>query len=503
MTNIIQRYPASETGLLRDRLYINGQWVEPIDGSIEDTIDPATGKPWAKVAFGGALDIDRAVAAAKAALEGPWGEMTAMERGALLRRFADLYESKVEWLASLESRDSGRAIRESKVDVSFHPQWYRWFASVAETLHGKTIPLDNNVHAFTSHVPVGVVGAIIPWNVPLMITCWKLAPALAAGCTVVLKPAEQTPLTALELAKLIDEAGFPPGVVNVVPGFGHSAGAALAAHKDVAKISFTGEGSTARKIIAAGAGNLKRFSFELGGKAPHIIFADADIEQAVNAATNSSWSLCGQSCALGSRVLVERKIYDAVVEKFVERAAKVRVGLPSDDAVHMGPQAHAEQLAKTLSYIELGKQQGARLVAGGKQITDGHLADGFFIEPTVFADVSNSMRIAQEEIFGPVVSLIPFDDEAEAVHIANDTEYGLAAGLWTKDIGRAHRVSRQIKSGIVWVNTYRYIRWSTPYGGMKASGWGRENGHDAIHQYLETRTTVISTTGLFPDAYQS
>lgn len=487
-----------------EKLFINGKWCEPIDGGMMETIDPATGEAWAVVAYGGKKDVDAAVAAARAALEGPWSRMPGWERAALMRRFADLYRERAEHLAVLEARDSGRAVRETRVDVGAHHNGYHWFASLCDKHWGRTIPMDDSVHAFTSRLPVGVVGAITPWNAPLMTTSWKLGPALATGCTVVLKPAEQTPVTALELAKLIEEAGFPPGVVNVVPGYGAGgAGEHLVVHPDVDKIAFTGEGNTARAILRAGSQTMKRFSFELGGKAPHIIFDDADIEQALNAATNSAWTLCGQSCAVGSRVLVERPLYDRVVEEFGRRAKSVRVGMPLDDATHMGPQSSEEQLTKTLSYIDIGRREGAELVAGGHRVTGGGLDRGYFIEPTVFANASNQMRIAREEIFGPVATLIPFDGEEEAISIANDTTYGLTAGLWTRDVGRAHRVSSKIRAGIVWVNTYRYIRWTTPYGGFKASGWGRENGVEALENYLETKTTVISTTGIFPDAYRN
>lgn len=488
-------------GMRFDRLFINGEWVTPIDGGVRPSIDPATAKPWTDVAYGGRADIDSAVAAARDAFDGPWRRMPGHERAALLRKLADLYATQVEALAQIETRDNGRAIRETRGDIGFHAQYYHWFASLADKLSGRTIPVDDSVLAFTTREPTGVVGTITPWNVPLMAAAWKLGPALAAGCTVVLKPAEQTPASSLALARIFEEAGFPPGVVNVVPGDGPVAGAHLVAHPGVDKIAFTGEGATAKTILKTGANTLKRFSFELGGKAPHIIFADADVDQAVNAATNSAWTLCGQSCALGSRVLVERPVYDRVVDAFRERAGKVRVGMPLQPETHMGPQAHKEQLEKTLSYIELGRQQGADLVTGGSRVQEGGLADGYFVEPTVFANVTPDMRIAQEEIFGPVAGLIPFDGEEEAIAIANGTPYGLTAGLWTSDVSRAHRVSRRIEAGMVWVNTYRFIRWSTPYGGVKASGWGRENGIEALDSYLETKTTIISTTGRFPDAY--
>ncbi|MFJ4192562.1 aldehyde dehydrogenase [Pseudomonas sp. NPDC089534] len=484
-----------------EHLYIDGQWVTPLDGQLIESIDPSTGKAWAVAPLGGIKDIDRAVAAARQALVGEWGRMPGHQRAALLRRLAELLLAAVPELARIESRDNGNLVKDHRASLTAQAQWFQWFASLADKTHGTTIPLEEGMHGFTTRVPVGVVGAIIPWNAPLLSICLKVGPALAAGCTVVIKPAEQTPVSALEFARLTQAAGFPPGVVNVVPGLGRIAGAHLVQHADVDKISFTGEGGTAKRMLREGSDNLKRFSFELGGKAPHIIFADADLDSALNAATACAWRLTGQSCALGSRVLVERPIYDRAVEVFRERAASVRVGLPSLDSSHMGPQISEEQLRKTLSYVDLGRQEGAELVAGGRRILSGGLADGYFVEPTVFAGVSNRMRIAREEIFGPVASLIPFDDEEQALAIANDTPYGLTAGLWTRDVGRAHRVASRITAGMVWVNTYSYLRWSTPYGGFKTSGWGRENGIDALDPYLETRTTILSTEGRFSNPY--
>jgi (Z)-2-((N-methylformamido)methylene)-5-hydroxybutyrolactone dehydrogenase len=501
--SVIRQGAESPAVLARyDKLFIGGEWVTPLDGGLMESIDPSTGQPWAIAAFGGKQDIDRAVAAAREAFEGPWGRMPGHERAAIMRRFADLYQKRAPDLAMVESRDNGRALRESRVDVGGHHNSYHWFASLCDKQGGLTIPLDDSVHAFTTRVPLGVVGAITPWNVPLMAACWKLGPALAAGCTVILKPAELTPVSSLELAKIFEEAGFPPGVVNVVPGYGRDgAGDHLVTHSGVDKITFTGEGATAKEILKRGADTLKRFTFELGGKAPHILFADADLDQALNAATGSAFALCGQSCALGSRVLVERPVYEQVAAEFARRAAKVRVGKPLDEATHMGPQSSRQQLDKTMSYIGYGRDEGARLIAGGNRIDREGLRGGYFVEPTVFADVANDMRIAREEIFGPVATLIPFDGEEEAVALANDTAYGLTAGLWTRDIGRAHRTAAKIRAGVVWVNTYRYLRWSIPYGGFKASGWGRENGIDALEPYLDTRATVVSTTGQFPDAY--
>ncbi len=487
-----------------EHLYINGEWVKPVDGEMIESIDPATGKPWAVVAMGGAKDIDRAVEAARAAFNGPWRRTPGHERAALLRRFAELVRAAIPELAHLESRDNGALVSDMRASLNAQVNYYHWFASLADKSQGTTIPIDDSVHAFTTRPPVGVVGMIIPWNGPTMITCMKLGPALAAGCTVVIKPAEQTPVTALELARIAHEAGFPPGVINVVPGFGQAgAGARLVAHPDVNKVSFTGEGRTAMQMLRDGADTMKRFTFELGGKAPHILFADADFDNAINAATSAAWRLTGQSCALGSRVLVERPIYDRAIEAFRARAKMVRIGMPEDETARMGPQAHEEQLRKTLSYIDIAHRDGAELVTGGKRIETPGFSEGYFVEPTVFANANNQMRVAREEIFGPVAALIPFDGEEEAIAIANDTTYGLTAGLWTRDVGRAHRVSNRIEAGTVWVNTYLYMHASTPYGGFKASGWGRENGIAALDPYLETRTTIISTTGQFPNRYAS
>jgi (Z)-2-((N-methylformamido)methylene)-5-hydroxybutyrolactone dehydrogenase len=494
--------------LRQENLYIGGQWVAPTDGSIVESIDPSTGLPWATVAFGGAADMDRAVAAANQAFRGPWRKLSVYDRAALLRKFATIYQTHADRLAILESRDNGRPIRETRPDIAAHSQWYHYFAGLADKIDGRAIPVDPTMHVFTTRVPVGVVGAIVPWNAPLLLTAWKLGPALAAGCTIIIKPSETTSVTALELGKVADEAGFPPGVINVVPGLGKTAGARLVAHPHVNKISFTGEVRTSQEIMRVAAGTLKRLTFENGGKSPHIIFADADLEPALNAAAHAAFMATGQSCALGSRLLVEASIYEKVVDELARRAQRIRIGAPLSESTQMGPQATAQQLEKTMDYIKIGRDEGARLVAGGhvlapaRRIGEG-LDGGFFVEPTVFAEVKQSMRIAQEEIFGPVCSVIPFKTEEHAIAIANDTKYGLTAALWTQNMARAHRVAAQIEAGTVWVNTYRYLRWNIPYGGFKLSGLGRENGPEALDAYLEHRSTIMSLTGIYPDAYPS
>jgi len=485
----------------QDKLFIGGEWVAPLDGDLVPSIDPSTGTAWALNAFGGTRDIDRAVDAANEAMRGPWGSMPPAERAALMRKLAALLESNAARMAEFESRDNGRPLRETIVNITAEAQWYYYFAGLADKLDGRMMQINPDLMAYTTRVPVGVVGAIVPWNAPTLVTTMKLAPALAAGCAMVVKVAEHTPVTTYELAKLIEQAGFPKGVVNIVPGYGHIAGAHLAAHPGVDKLSFTGEHRTAQEIMRAGAGNLKRVSFECGGKSPHIVFADADIEQAINAVSHAGFMACGQSCALGSRILVQRSLYERVVDEVGARASKLRVGKPLDPKTHIGPQTHQDQLDKTLRYIDIGKSEGARLVAGGRRLTEGDLAKGYFVAPTVFADVKPDMRIAQEEIFGPVVSMIPFDTEEEALSIANGVSYGLTAGLWTRDLGRAHRLSAQIKAGTVWVNTYRILHPAVPYGGFKMSGIGRENGPEAIDEYTEPRATMINLSGKYPYPY--
>ncbi|MDB5396584.1 MAG: aldehyde dehydrogenase [Rhodospirillales bacterium] len=489
----------SDDLLRHEKLFIGGEWVAPRDGEVVASINPSTGKEWATAAYAGVGDIDRAVEAANDAFRGPWRKMSGTDRSNILRKLGDLYAANAGRLAELESRDNGMPIRDSRAGIAGHAQYYYYYSGLAANISGRNIQMDPSVHVYTSREPVGVVGAITPWNAPLQTVMWKLAPALATGCTIVLKVAEQTPITAFELAKLADEAGVPKGVINVVPGLGATAGAHLVAHPNVNKISFTGEHRTAQEIMRGAAVNLKRLSFECGGKSPHIIFDDADLEQALNAATHSAFALCGQSCALGSRLLVHESIYDTVVEEISRRSKNVRIGSALDPATQMGPQAHSEQLEKTLRYLEIGKQEGARLVTGGERISN--LGDGYFVKPTVFADVTNSMRIAREEIFGPVVGVIKFKTEEEAVNIANDTQYGLVAGLWTQNVGRAHRVAAQIQAGMVWVNTYRYLRYNIPYGGYKISGLNRENGSEGLEPYLETKSTIVNLTGNYADAY--
>ncbi len=473
------------------QLFINNEWVDAASGRTFPTVNPATGDPLAHVAEANEEDVDRAVRAAREAFErGPWARMSAADRGRLLHRLADLIEENYDELAMLESLDNGKTVAVAKAaDLPLVLRCYRYYAGWADKIHGKTIPVEGPFFTYTRHEPVGVCGQIIPWNFPLLMQAWKLGPALACGCTVVLKPAEQTPLTALRVGELIEEAGFPPGVVNILPGYGETAGAPIARHMDVDKVAFTGSTEVGREIMAEAAkSNLKEISLELGGKSPNIVFADADMDQAVDGGHFGLFFNHGQCCNAGSRLFVEESIYDDFVQRAVERAKRIKVGDPFDDSVEQGPQIDQQQYDKILGYIESGKQEGAKLLCGGNRLGDR----GYFVEPTVFADVHDEMKIAREEIFGPVMSIMKFKDMDELKERANKTIYGLAAGVWTKDISKAHAIANSVKAGTVWVNCYHKFDAAAPFGGYKQSGIGRELGEYALDLYTEVKTVTVS-----------
>jgi aldehyde dehydrogenase (NAD+) len=470
------------------RLFINNQWVDPVEGKTFDTYNPATGQVIAKVAAAGAADVDRAVKAARKALESnPWKSMDAAERGRLLYKLADLVEKNAEELAALESLNCGKTINDSRGDMEGVVNTLRYYAGWADKIEGRTVPVRGSFLSYTLRQPVGVVGQIIPWNFPLLMLAWKWGPALACGNTVVLKPAEQTPLTALRLAALAQEAGFPPGVVNVVNGLGETTGAALVVHPDVDKIAFTGHVDTAKIIQKAAADTLKRVTFELGGKSPNVIFADADLERAVAGAFHAIYFHGGQCCTAGSRLFVEDRIRQDFVERLAEKAKQRKLGDPLDPMTEQGPQVSQEQMDKILGYVKLGEKQGATLLTGGQRVG----GKGFFVEPTIFDNVKDDMAIARDEIFGPVVSVLPFQKVEEVVQRANNTSYGLAAAVWTRDIDKAHLFAREVKAGTVWVNCYHVVDTTTPFGGFKMSGQGRENGESALEHYTELKTVTV------------
>lgn len=479
-----------------DRLFIGGEWVRPHSGKFIATIDPSTEEVWAEVASADQTDVDDAVVAARAAMDGPWARtITPTARGALLARFADLVRRDARKLAEIESRDNGKPLRDTLGEVQRAADWLTFFAGAADKVNGEQIPFRPDALAYTRLEPVGVVAAILPWNSPISLASWKLGPALAAGNAIILKPAEQTPASLVVLAGLAGEAGFPAGVVNVLPGDG-AVGAALSAHPGIAKISFTGSHETAIRIMQSASNSLKRCSFECGGKSPFIVFADADLDKALSVAVHSAFRSTGQSCSMASRIFVERPAYERFAAALAERAGRIRVGTPFDPKTHIGPQTSAEQREKTETYIALGRESGARLLAGGGR--PSAFPKGYFVEPTVFADADNRSRLAQEEIFGPVTAVMPFDGEDEAIALANDTRYGLVGGLWTSDVSRAHRVAARIESGLVSVNTFRPIHFMLPYGGYKMSGIGRENGFSAIRAFTETKTVVVDLADAIP-----
>ncbi len=491
----LQDRSAVQAGRLEQFLmYIDGVWTESASGRWFESKNPYTGEAWARIPQADQSDVDRAVSAADVAFRsGPWALMTASDRGMLMYRLADAIAANAEYLADLEVRDNGKLRVEMLGQMRYLPRWFQYFGGLADKIEGIVTPIDKQgmLH-YVVYEPIGVVGAITPWNSPLLLTSWKLAPALAAGNTVVVKPSSFASTSMLGLARLFDEVGFPKGVMNVVTGFGPEVGGALVEHPLVARIAFTGGNVAGKMISESAARHFKRLSLELGGKSPHIVFGDADIEGAVNGAISGIFAASGQTCMAGSRLLLHSSIHDEFVTRLVERMKTARLGDPNSLDTDIGPVATEQQLSKVLKYIEIGKQDGAHCVLGGNRATRPECGKGWFVEPTIFTGVNNQMRIAREEVFGPVLSILKFDTDDEAVAIANDTPFGLAAGIWTTDLARAISMPKRLAAGTVWVNAYRVVSYLAPFGGFKQSGIGRENGAAAIYEYLEAKSVFIN-----------
>jgi (Z)-2-((N-methylformamido)methylene)-5-hydroxybutyrolactone dehydrogenase len=483
------------TELKKYQTYINGTWVDAASGKTFPTFDPYTGEPWALIPECEKADVDTAVVAAAQAFEaGPWSSLSQTARGKALRRIAALIEKHAEYLAEIEVRDNGKLISEMVAQTRYLPEWFYYYGGLADKIQGAVVPVDRPEHFnYTLREPVGVCAFITPWNSPLMLAGWKLAPALAAGCTVVIKPSEYTSASLIEFMRLvIAEADIPPGVVNVVTGYGAGAGEALVTHPKVAKIAFTGGTATGARVNELASRSFKKVSLELGGKSPNIVFDDCILDDAVSGAISGIFAATGQTCIAGSRLLVQETIHDAFVDKLVAMARQARLGDPSKAETQVGPVTTPPQYEKILAYIDIAKAEGARCLLGGGPATKEEGGGRYFVKPTIFADVDNRMRIAQEEVFGPVLSVIKFKDEDDAVRIANDIAYGLGAGVWTQSVKRAHAIAKRIKAGTVWVNTYRAVSFLMPFGGYKASGLGRENGMEAIEGYLQTKSVWIN-----------
>lgn len=482
----------SGADVARPALLIGGEWVQARSRAVFPTLNPADRSLLGYVADADAADVDAAVRAARTAFDqGPWRTMKPAGRGRLLARLADLVERDQAALARLETIDSGKPIAEStRSDLPKAIDCLRYFAGAADKIQGDTLPLGSDLVGMTVREPIGVIAQIVPWNYPLLLATWKLAPALAAGNTLVLKPAEDTSLTALRLGELIVEAGFPPGVVNIVTGHGETTGRALVAHRDIDKIAFTGSTAVGREIVMASAQGIKQLSLELGGKGPNVVFDDADLRAAVKGAVKGAFANQGQLCCAGSRLFLHKGVYREFLDLLVAEVAAIRQGDPLDPAVRMGPLVSEKQFLRVLAYVDSGRSEGARLVCGGEP--GGGAGGGYFVRPTIFGDVDGAMRIAREEIFGPVLAVIPFSDEDELVREANNTVYGLSAGIWTRDLGRAHRVARAIKAGTVWVNCFNKTDPAMPFGGYKLSGYGREQGMQAALAYTQTKSIWLN-----------
>jgi acyl-CoA reductase-like NAD-dependent aldehyde dehydrogenase len=494
---------AAEKSLDHYNLYIGGAFRSGNRGERFETQNPYTGQTWATVVRGDTADVAAAAEAAHRAFRtGDWPLLSASQRGALLRRLGDLIADNAEWLAKAEVRDNGKLIAEMLGQMRALPKWYYYYAGLADKVEGRMIPLDiPDIVNYTRYEPLGVVAIIVPWNSPLLVTSYTLPAALAAGNTVVIKPSESTSTSIMHFVRLVEEAGFPPGVVNVVTGFGPEVGMPLVEHPLVSKIVFTGSEATGTRVYEAAARGLKRVTLELGGKSPNIVFDDAEFDNAVKGVVAGIFAASGQTCVAGSRLLLQESIHDRFVDRLMESARSARMGDPMDQATNIGPISTRPQYDKVLHYIDIAKGEGARLVLGGTPATRPECGDGWFIEPTIFAGVRNDTRIAQEEVFGPVLSVIPFKDEDDAAHIANDVMYGLAAGVWTQNLRRAHVMAERLAAGTVWVNTYRAISCMSPFGGYKRSGIGRENGAEAIKEFLQVKSVWISTATEFPDPF--
>jgi aldehyde dehydrogenase (NAD+) len=484
-------------------LFIDGQTCKPAGGEYFESFDPYTGRPWARVAKGGALDVERAVQAAHQAFKSnAWRGLTASARGSLLRKLADLIALNAERLGAIETHDNGKLLAEMQAQVRYIPQWFHYYGGLADKIEGSVIPVDKaKMFTFTEYEPLGVIAAITPWNSPLLLAAWKLAPALAAGNTVVWKPSEHASVSSLEFVKLMAEAGFPPGVVNVVTGFGQDVGEPLVTHPLVAKVAFTGGEAGGIRVAELAARGLKPVTLELGGKSPNIVFADANIDNAVKGVISGIFAATGQTCVAGSRLLVQRQVYDEVVGKVVDMARTARIGNPGELTTQVGPVTTRAQFEKVLRYIDGAKREGASCLLGGGPATHAECGDGWFVQPTVFGDVTPQMQLAQEEVFGPVLAAMVFEDEDDAVRIANSLPYGLAAGVWTENMARALTMSKRLEAGTVWINTYRAVSYMAPFGGYKRSGIGRESGMEMIKEYLQTKCVWIDMGNEVPNPF--
>jgi betaine-aldehyde dehydrogenase len=493
---------AADEGNIRRQLFIGGRFVDAESGETLATVNPHDNTTIAEVAMAGRADVDKAVDAAQRAFPA-WSRMAASDRGRILLRLADLIEAKADELARLESLDTGHPLRDSRaLDVPRTAACFRYFGGMADKFEGEVVPVETGFLNYLLREPVGVVGQVVPWNFPLMFTSWKMGPALAAGNCIVLKPAEFTPLTSLRIAELMSEAGLPDGVVNVVPGLGAVAGQYIAEHERIAKIAFTGSTATGRRIVQASAGNLKKVQLELGGKGANIVFKDADLTAAVN---GSAWAIFhnqGQACIAGSRVILHEKIADAFLDRFTALARSIRLGNPLDPATEMGPLTSAMHRDRVLGYVAVAEQEGGRVVTGGKAPEATELAGGCYVEPTVVHARSPRDRIAQEEVFGPFATVLTFADDAEALAIANATEYGLGSGLWTRDLARAHRFARELHAGMVWINSYKRVHPGSPFGGVGRSGYGREMGFDAMREYTQVKSVWVNVDAAIPAWYR-